>query len=131
MDRASVTRWAESYRQAWEGADSEAAAALFTDDATYRNDIYQEPNRGTAGVAEYWSSVTSTQTDVTVRMGEPYLDGDRAVVEFWANMTVEGAPLTLGGALLLRFDDNGSCRSLHEYYAFTDETAEPPPEWGT
>lgn len=131
MNRKSVARWSESYRHAWEGADSEAAAALFTEDATYRNDIYQEPNRGRSGVADYWSSVTSSQTDVSVRMGEPHVDGNRAVVEFWTNMTVDGAPLTLSGALLLHFDDSGLCRSLHEYFAFTEGSAEPPPEWGT
>jgi len=131
MDRESVARWSESYRRAWESADSEAAAALFTEDATYRNDIYQEPNRGRDGVAAYWSSVTSSQTDVSVRMGEPRVDGNRAVVEFWTNMTVDGSPLTLSGALLLHFDDSGSCRSLHEYFAFTEGSPEPPPEWGT
>ena len=131
IDTERIADWAESYRRAWESADPEAAAALFSDDASYRNDIYQEPNRGREGVADYWSSVTSSQTDVRVRMGTPYVDGDRAVVEFWTNMTVDGTPLTLGGALLLRFDDDGACRSLHEYYAFTEGTADPPPEWGT
>lgn len=131
MDRETVERWADSYRQAWENADQEAAAALFSPDASYRNDIYQEPNQGRSGVADYWSSVTSSQTDVRVRMGKPYVDGDRAVVEFWTNMTVDGSPLTLAGALLLRFDENGACRSLHEYYAFTEGSEDPPPEWGT
>lgn len=131
MDDMTVAAWAESYRQAWEDADSEAAASLFTEDATYRNDIYQEPNRGRTGVAAYWSSVTSGQSEVTVRMGHPYVDGSRAVVEFWTQMTVEGSPLTLGGALLLRFDESGKCQSLHEYFAFTEGSAEPPPEWGT
>lgn len=131
METEAVARWAESYRTAWESADSAAVATLFSDDATYRNDIYQEPNRGRSGVAEYWTAVTSSQTDVAVRMGKPYVDGDRAVVEFWTNMTVDGSPLTLAGALLLDFDDGGRCRSLREYYAFTDGSAEPPPEWGT
>jgi len=131
METHRVATWAEAYRLAWEGADSEAAAALFSQDATYRNDIYQEPNRGRAGVADYWSSVTSSQEEVTVRMGNPYVDGERAVVEFWTNLTVDGSPLTLAGALLLDFDDAGLCRSLREYYAFTDGSAEPPPEWGT
>lgn len=131
MDIAGVEQWAEAYRTAWESADSKAAAALFSDDATYRNDIYQEPNRGRAGVVEYWTGVTSAQTDVTVRMGKPFLDDDRAVVEFWTTMKVEGAAVTLGGALLLHFDESGLCRSLREYYAFTDGMVEPPQEWGT
>jgi ketosteroid isomerase-like protein len=131
METRDVEQWAESYRRAWENADSDAAAALFSESATYRNDIYQEPNRGRDGVAGYWTSVTSAQEDVTVRMGRPYVDGDRAVVEFWTNMTADGSPLTLGGALLLHFDESGLCESLHEFYAFSEGSAEPPPEWGT
>lgn len=130
-DTKTIEDWAESYRTAWENADSEAAAALFSEDATYRNDIYQEPNVGRSGVASYWDSVTSSQEAVEVRMGRPYVDGDRAVIEFWTRMAVDGSPLTLGGALLLSFDENGLCRSLHEYYAFTEGRVDPPPEWGT
>ncbi|HEX6221099.1 MAG TPA: nuclear transport factor 2 family protein, partial [Acidimicrobiia bacterium] len=130
MDTKRIEEWAESYRTAWEAADSAAAAALFSEDATYRNDIFQEPNRSRSGVIEYWKGVTAAQSDVTVRMGKPFVDGDRAVVEFWTTMKLEGAPVTIGGALLLEFDETGLCQSLREYYAFADGSIDPPPEWG-
>lgn len=132
MDRAAVEQWAEAYRVAWESADSDAAAALFAEDGTYRNDIYQHPpNTGRSGVIEYWSGVTSVQSDVTVRMGAPFLDGDRAVVEFWTTMKINGDPVTIGGALLLDFDDQGLCTALREYFNFAEGYEEPPPGWGT
>jgi hypothetical protein len=131
VDHATVVRWAEDYRRAWETVDAGAAAALFTEDATYRSDIYQEPHRGRAGVAEYWSGVTATQSEVTVVMGAPLVVGDRADVEFWSTMNVDDEPVTLAGCLLLEFDDAGRCRALREYWHFTPGTHQPPSGWGT
>lgn len=131
MTPESVEQWAEAYRVAWETADSRAAADLFTEDGTYRNDIYQDPNRGKDGVVAYWEGVTSAQSDVTVRMGKPFVDGDRAVVEFWTTMRVDGEPVTVTGSLLLTFSADGLCSSLREYWNFKEGHANPPGEWGT
>lgn len=130
-DPARVQAWSESYRVAWETADSELAASLFAENGTYRNDIYQdEPNQGRAGVIGYWSGVTAVQSDVTVRMGRPYVDGDRAVVEFWTTMRINDDPVTLAGALLLDFDEEGLCTALREYFNFIEGYREPPTGWG-
>ena len=130
MNGESVQRWAEAYRVAWESADSEAAASLFSEAGTYRDNIFEEPHEGRAGVAEYWSGATAAQSNVTVQMGEPYVDGERAVVEFWTTMDLDGDPVTLAGALLLVFDQDGLCRSLREYWNFTEGHNDPPPSWG-
>ena len=131
-DLVRVKEWSDIYRRAWETADSELAASLFSVTGTYRNDIYQDqPNFGRKGVIDYWSGVTSVQSDVTVRMGEPFVDGDRAVVEFWTTMRINADPVTLGGALLLDFDEDGLCTALREYFNFTDGYRDPPSGWGT
>lgn len=126
-----IEEWAEAYRVAWETADSKAAGALFTDDATYRYVIFDEPHAGRAGIEAYWSGVTATQSDVTVRMGRPFVDGSRAVVEFWTTMLADGDPLTLSGSLLLHFDGDGVCTDLREYWVALPETRRPPDGWGT
>lgn len=132
MEMSIVQRWAEDYRMAWEQADSEAAAALFAEDGTYRNDIFQdEPNRGRVGVSEYWTTVTASQSEATVRMGTPFIDEHKAIVEFWTTMKVDDDPVTLAGALLLDFDDEGLCTALREYYNFTPGFHEPPAGWGS
>lgn len=129
--KAEVEEWAEIYRVAWETADSEAVAALFSEDSTYRDQIYEEPHRGRAGVIAYWNDVTSAQTNVTVQMGAPIVDGSRASVEFWTTMNVEDAPVTLAGCLLLDFDDDGLCSALREYWNFADGTQQQPDGWGS
>jgi len=125
-----VDAWSEAYRRAWETRDSEAAAALFTEDANYRDNIFEEPHAGRQGVRDYWSGVTAAQSDVTVRMGTPFVDGSRVAVEFWTTMLVDGAEVTLPGCLLLRFDQNGLCTDLREYWHFLPELQQPWEGWG-
>ena len=125
-----VATWVEGYRRAWEEVDAEAAADLFAEEATYRSNIFEEPHVGRDGVRAYWSQVTSTQRDVRVTMGRPVVDGNRVAVEFWTTMENAGAEVTLPGCLLLVFDDDGRCRSLHEYYSFAEGRLDPPPEFG-
>ena len=125
-----VGSWLEAYRVAWEEKDTEAAAALFDEASTYRANIFEEPFEGKDGVRAYWQQVTSTQEDVQVRIGSPFADGDRVAAEFWTTMRVGGDEVTLPGCLLLRFGDDGLCRSLREYWHFQPGRFEPPPGWG-
>jgi hypothetical protein len=125
-----VDTWVERYGRAWETADEEAAADLFSENATYRSNIFEDPHVGRVGVEAYWRQVTSTQQDIRVRMGRPLIQGNRAAVEWWTTMEQDGADVTLPGCLLLVFDDEGKCQSLHEYYVFTEGRLDPPPEWG-
>ncbi len=126
----SVADWVEAYRIAWEERNADMAAALFADGSTYRSNIFEEPHFGRDGVHAYWSSVTAVQSEVRVRMGRPFVEGDRVAVEFWTNMKVDGDPVTLPGCLLLDLDAEGVCRRLREYWHFMPGTFDPPPEWG-
>lgn len=126
----TLEAWVEGYRLAWENRDSQAVAALFTPDGTYRSNIFEDAYQGQAGVKAYWESVTNSQSDVRVRMGRPFVDGPRVTVEFWTNMKVDEAEVTLPGCLLLDFDDNWLCRSLREYWHYAPGSMEPPVGWG-
>ena len=126
----SLDEWIEAYRLAWENMDADAAAALFTPDATYRDNIFEDPHRGQEGVRSYWESVTAPQSDVRVLMGRPFVDGSRVAVEFWATMKYAGEETTLPGCLLLEFDDKWQCSALREYWVTAAGLVEPPTVWG-
>ena len=128
MDAAT---WAENYRVAWETADEDLVASLFTEDGTYRSLIFEEPYVGQEGVRSYWKDVCATQSNVAVQMGQPFVDGNRVVVEFWTKMAVDGSDITLVGSLLLTMAEDGRCRSLREYWNMTDGRIDPPGGWGT
>lgn len=127
----TIDEWVESYRLAWEQADDESVGELFTEDATYRSNIFEEPHHGRDGVRAYWRQATETQSDISVRMGRPFGEGSRVAVEWWTTMDNEGEPVTLPGCLLLEFDADGRCSSLREYWQFAGGRLEPPAEWGT
>lgn len=126
----SVAEWVDAYRVAWETRDPEAAASLFTSDASYREKIVEAPYHGRDGVRTYWSSVTASQDEVRVRMGRPFAAGDRVAVEFWTTMKVDSEAATIAGCLLLDFTDEWLCRRLREYWHFLPGHHEPPEEWG-
>lgn len=126
----TLERWIEAYRDAWERRDAQAAAALFTPDATYRSNIVEPAHQGQEGVRAYWESVTVAQDDVRVRMGRPFVDGDRVAVEFWTTMKVEGEAVSLPGCLLLDFTADWQCWRLREYWHYLPGHHEPPAEWG-
>jgi len=123
--------WIEGYRRAWVERDPQAAAALFTEDASYRSSPFVEPNLGQEGVVAYWTGATSTQAEVEVEMGEPLVDGNHAAVEWWTRMRADGDEITLVGCLLLRFAADGRCEDLREYWNYERGRLPPHEGWGS
>lgn len=126
----TVKEWIEGYRVAWETRDAPAVGTLFAPDATYRSNIFEDAHQGRDGIESYWTDVTTVQSDVRVRMGDPFVDESRVTVEFWTNMKVDGDEVTLSGCLLLDFQDDWLCTALREYWHFQPGALSPPPGWG-
>ncbi len=124
------TEWLDGYRKAWIDRNPDAAAALFTEDATYAEQPYQSAFAGRDGIRAYWSRVTGQQANVEMRYGTPITVGGRTVVEWWTTLTNDGAPITLAGAFILDFDASGLCRGLREYWHFVEGTQQPRSGWG-
>ena len=129
----TVQEWLDGYLRAWEEKDADAAAALFTEDASYRDNPFEEPHLGQDGVRSYWSGVTASQEDVRVRIGNAVVapDSRRAAAEFWVTMLNGGAEVTLTGILFLRFAGDGRCEELREAWHFAEGRSDPPASWGT
>ena len=131
VQRIELTEWISSYAEAWETADEDLIASLFTEDASYRSSPFREPFRGHEEIRAYWRRAAGTQRQTRVRMGTPFEDGSRVAVEWWTTMIDDGEPVTLPGCLLLRFEADGRCADLREYWNFERGSHEPFTGWGT
>ena len=122
--------WIEAYGRAWEAGDEDLMVSLFTEDATYRSSPFREPFRGHDEIRAYSHRNAGTQRNKRVRMGRPFVDGDRVAVEWWTTMVDEAEAVTLPGCLLLRFEADGRCSDLREYWHVERGTHEPFDGWG-
>jgi hypothetical protein len=126
MEAESAARtWAETWNRCWPAGDIEAIAGLYAEDALYRALVFREPDRGVAGVRRYLAENFAVEEDVECWFGEPVATGDRAAVEWWATWVENGQRLTLAGATILRFDDEGHVVDHRDYWNQV-ERREPP-----
>jgi nuclear transport factor 2 (NTF2) superfamily protein len=122
--------WLDAYRRAWETRNADAAEALFTEDALYRERAFGEPFTGRAAIRDYWARVTADQRDIRLVYGEAVSRGDRVAVEWWVTLHHQDREMTLAGEFMLRFAPSGLCQELREYWVLSEGRHEPPAGWG-
>ena len=125
-----VESWIESYARAWETANEDLAASLFTEDASYLSSPFREPFRGHDEIRRYWRRGAGSQHETRVLMGRPVVDGRRVAVEWWTTMIEAGGEVTLPGCLLLHLEPDGRCSDLREYWHVEPGRREPFSGWG-
>ena len=71
------------------------------------------------------------ETANDIWFGEPVVGGDRGAVEWWAILEADdGRVLTLAGASLLRFGDDGRRVDQRDYWSLEEGRRERPDRWG-
>jgi ketosteroid isomerase-like protein len=127
----AARRWKETWERAWPAGDVDAIASLYAPDAVYRALSFREPDRGTAGVRRYLEANVAAEAEVECHFGEPVVDGNRAAVEWWGSWVESGAPVTLAGATLLRFDADGLVVDHRDYWNDVPRHEPPYDGWLT
>ncbi|GIJ43816.1 hypothetical protein Val02_07020 [Virgisporangium aliadipatigenens] len=113
--RALAQRWADVWRDAWPARDVEAICALQAVDGDHWASMFR-PYRGRDGLRAYVAECFAAETrPAEVWFGAPFVDGDTAAVEYWAVTYPGGAPLTICGVTLLRFDADGLVAEARDY----------------
>jgi len=118
MDRITFERWLDSYGRAWIARDPDAAAALFTDDATYQVTPFDEPLRGRAGIYDYWVGVAKTEENIEFDFEIVTVTPENGIARWWASFVrvPPGRETKLNGIFLIALDRDGRCRSLREWW---------------
>jgi SnoaL-like domain len=126
---AAARRWAETWSRAWREKDVEAIVALYAEDAVYRALVFREPDLGAAGVRRYLEENFAVEEEIECWFGEPIAAGGRAACEWWATWIEKGQRLTLAGATVVRFDDDGLVVDHRDYWSHVERREPPFPEW--
>ncbi len=126
MNETELQSWLKRYGRAWETQDPDAAATLFSPEASYYETPFVAPARGRDGVHAYWTHATRNQVDITFTYEVVSASTDRGIARWQARYTrrPSGANVILDGIFLLEFDDDGLCRELREWWHRSEGSAE-------
>jgi hypothetical protein len=125
MDVEGAARaWIEGWTSGWQNADAETIGALYADDAVFRSHPFREPEKSTR---DYALRAFADEELVECRFGEPVVAGDRAAVEYWAILSVDGDEETLAGIAMLRFGPDGRVVEQRDYWSM--EPGRRPPNF--
>ena len=114
VDRTAVSAWVESYERAWRTAGTDALTALFTDDATYSMDPYEDPVRGLAAIAALWDRErVGPDEDFAMTWQFVAVEGDTGVVRVEVHYHDTGSEFR--DLWLIRFALDGRCRAFEEW----------------
>ncbi len=124
LSRETFRDWVQSYGEAWEGRDAEAAAMLFAVDALYYWTPFDEPKRGREEIAAAWREATSRQRDVKFSY-ELLAVTSRTGIARWhtsLDRSTTERRVELDGILAAEFDsDTALCRVFREWWHSTEE----------
>jgi hypothetical protein len=122
MDAARA--WVEAWELGWRTHDVEPIVARYAEDAVFRSHPFREPEDPRTYVERV---LAEEEAEPELWFGRPIVSDDRAAVEYWAILRVEGQEHTLAGATLLRFDADGLVVEHRDYWALEPGRRERPP----
>jgi len=118
MDYDSFKAWFEQLGRAWEMRDPQAAAALFTEDASYQEDPFEAPMHGRPAILEYWSDVPRSQESISFHSEILGVTGDRGFAH-WSVSFVRirsGNRVKLDGVCVISLNAENRCYALREWW---------------
>jgi ketosteroid isomerase-like protein len=119
MDRASFQRWLDRYVEAWRTGDPGQIGDLFSEDATYQWNPWDEPLRGRQGIVRAWTENPDPAGSWEARYEVLAVDGDAGVAQGRTRYleSHDGmAGKSYDNIFLCRFDAQGRCREFTEWY---------------
>jgi hypothetical protein len=119
----NAKEWSEAFERAWRAGDGDGAAALYAEGCVFRSSPFRESEDARA----YMRRVVPEDRAAEAWFGEPFEDGARAAVEYWATLA-DGS--TIAGCHVMRFGGDGLVAEACDYWHVEPGHRNPPREWG-
>lgn len=118
MNHDTFKSWLDAYGRAWETRDPQAAADLFTEDATYQETPFAEPMRGRSAILAYWSHVPRTQDHIRFGYEILAVTNDVGVAHWWASFVriPSQVQVKLDGIFVVSLDAENRCKEFREWW---------------
>ena len=121
MTHEQVQAWLDAYVAAWRSYDADAIGELFSADAVYRYEPYDEPKRGREAIVADWLREPDAPGSWEAAYTPFAIEGDRAVA---TGETRYANGRTFSNVYTVRFDGDGRCSELVEWYM--EHPQDPP-----
>jgi hypothetical protein len=125
------SRWLAEFGDAWEAADADAMADLFTVGATLQRTPFTELLHGRRQIRDYLAELLAGSREIHFR-AQVLGAGDTYGVAHWrtsyrlAMEEVEPVERVRDGILICALDDRGRCTSLRQWWHETEESLPGP-----
>jgi ketosteroid isomerase-like protein len=120
MDRGAVADWLKAYMHAWESYWPEAIGDLFTEDATYSFNPFDQPVIGRQAIVEAWLKDRDAPGTFSANYAPIAVDGDVAVVNgrsrYFKDPSRSELTKEWDNIFVIEFAKDGRCRSFREWY---------------
>jgi len=127
MDAEAAARaWIDAWDRAWRAKDPAPLAAVYAENVVFRSHPFREPQ---SPLVYARGAFDEEGEELELWWNDPIVAGERAVVEWWATLTENGEPVTLAGASVLTFRENGQVVDQHDYWAGADRHVAPWNGW--
>ena len=112
--REAAEHWRRTWARGWHGHDAEAILELYAEGAFFKSHPFREPQ----APRDYVEPTLAAEAGVDCEFMEPVVDGDRAAVEWRAEVRLkDGGAEKLAGVSLLRFNADGLVVEQRDFWA--------------
>lgn len=129
LTKETVATWLAAYVRAWETYDPDTIGDLFTEDATYAYHPFEEPVRGRLAIVASWLENKDVPGTYEGRYEPVAIEGDLTVANgrsrYFKDATKAELIREYDNLFLIRFDGQGRCRSIQEWYMIRRGQKEP------
>jgi ketosteroid isomerase-like protein len=116
VDEQAVAAWLDGYSRAWKTYDPEQIGELFSEDAVYFDNPFDEPVRGREAIVASWLEDPDEEGTYEGRYRPVLVAGDQAVANGYSRYLDGDGVKEFDNLFLLRFDADGRCVEYREWY---------------